>query len=156
MSHMSASRHFYVLGSDVLGEDIIPSAGLTYTDAATVHAVQTYLKAKGYDLGPGGVDGLWGKDTAKAVKKLQLDRNIPQTGVIDSGVLIATGVSVPTGAPARAPAPTPAATGMFAAINPPTPTAMPAGVTVPPWKIGLGVGAGALFLGALALIWARR
>lgn len=47
---------------------------------------QTQLKRKGYNLGSYGIDTCYGKDTEKAVKKLQKDKNI----TIDGCVGIAT------------------------------------------------------------------
>ncbi|HVO22492.1 MAG TPA: peptidoglycan-binding domain-containing protein [Candidatus Margulisiibacteriota bacterium] len=87
------ARH-YVHGIDILGADVIPAAGQTYNDHATVLAVQTALKNKGYD--PKGLDGVFGPNTSKAIKAMQSDAGIPQTGVIDSGVLMALGVSAPS------------------------------------------------------------
>ena len=40
----------YLLGCDILGEDIIPTVDKTYTDTATVTAVQRGLMASGYKL----------------------------------------------------------------------------------------------------------
>jgi hypothetical protein len=90
-----------------VGDDVrtIPSAGssssstaVVYTDAKTVTAVQAALVKKGYDCGStgpngDGVDGLYGSNTARAIKKLQAVINWPQTGKIDQGVLQALNVT---------------------------------------------------------------
>lgn len=87
------NRSKYLRGTDVLGADTIPSAGATYADSATTLAVQTALKTKGYD--PGSLDGIYGPKTSAAIKSMQSAAGIPQTGVIDYGVLMALGIPVP-------------------------------------------------------------
>lgn len=85
----------------VLGEDpavTIPTAGANYTDAKTVAAVQSALVKKGYDCGTtgpnhDGVDGVFGSHTKNAIKKMQADAGIPQTGIIDEGVIAALKVT---------------------------------------------------------------
>jgi peptidoglycan hydrolase-like protein with peptidoglycan-binding domain len=150
---MHAMGHYdhYVFGSDVLGEDIIPKAGVTYTDKATVTAVQQVLLSRNYD--PGIIDGRYGTNTANAIKRMQADAGIPQTGVIDSGVLMALGISA-KGPGAQLPdsIPTPMGRVSLAPIGMPTPAVKSAGVRVPPWKIGLSIGAGVAFLAALGLM----
>lgn len=47
-----------------------------------VTTVQTMLKNKGYDLGPCGVDGDFGKATEKAVKEFQADHGLDPDGVV--------------------------------------------------------------------------
>lgn len=49
---------------------------------AWVTTVQTMLKNKGYDLGPCGVDGDFGKATEKAVKEFQKDHGLDPDGVV--------------------------------------------------------------------------
>lgn len=84
----------------VLGVQTIPSAGVNYNaDHDTVLAVQKALKAKGYD--PGKLDGVFGSKTSSAIKAMQKDANLPQTGDVDYGVLIALQVSAPSSAPRR-------------------------------------------------------
>ena len=83
--------------SHYLGADTIPSVSPAsgYTDSATVLAVQTALQSKGFS--PGTLDGVFGPKTSAAIKAMQSASSIPQTGVIDSGVLMALGVSAPSG-----------------------------------------------------------
>lgn len=74
------------------GEIIIPKAGANYTDAKTVAGVQKALVDLGYSLGTGGpanngVDGMFGSKTKAAINKWQSDVGIPQTGIIDEGVI---------------------------------------------------------------------
>ncbi len=93
----------YFLGTDVLGADP------TYRDAGTVFAVQTALLARGYKLEK-GADGKWGPETAKAIKNVQLQTGLPQTGEITDKLLEVLGLRAPV-APAPAPggaAPAPA------------------------------------------------
>jgi peptidoglycan hydrolase-like protein with peptidoglycan-binding domain len=70
----------------------IPTAGANYTDAKTVAAVQSALVAKGYDLGTSGpnndgVDGMFGSKTKAAIKQMQADVGMGQSGIIDEGVI---------------------------------------------------------------------
>lgn len=81
-----------------LGEDTIPTAGANYTDAKTVAAVQAALVKKGYSVGTSGpngdgVDGIIGSKTKAAIKKMQADAGLPQSGVIDEGVIMALKVT---------------------------------------------------------------
>jgi peptidoglycan hydrolase-like protein with peptidoglycan-binding domain len=81
----------------VLGDVTIPTVA-TYTDAKTIAAVQSALVKKGYNCGTtgpngDGVDGEFGPSTKKAILKLQSDAGIPQTGIIDSGVIMALQVT---------------------------------------------------------------
>jgi len=80
------------------GEVTIPTAGANYTDAKTVTAVQQALVNKGYDLGKtgpnsDGVDGSFGPKTKAAIKKMQADANLVQSGIIDEGVIMALKVT---------------------------------------------------------------
>lgn len=92
---MGHSNRMYLFGTDILGADTIPSAGVTYTDKPTVLAVQKALLTKGFKLPKYGADGNFGDETATAIRAMQSAAGIPQTGVIDSGVLVALGVSAP-------------------------------------------------------------
>jgi peptidoglycan hydrolase-like protein with peptidoglycan-binding domain len=86
---------------DILGADAvvtIPTAGANYTDAKTIAAVQSALVKKGYDLGTSGpsndgVDGMFGPKTKTAIKKMQGDAHLAQTGIIDEGVIMALRVT---------------------------------------------------------------
>jgi peptidoglycan hydrolase-like protein with peptidoglycan-binding domain len=83
-------------GFDLLGADdvtTIPTAGANYVDAKTVAAVQSALIKKGYDLGTGGVDGLYGSKTKAACKKLQISLGADPNGRIDETVISALGVT---------------------------------------------------------------
>lgn len=85
-----------------MGDDVrtIPTVGATYTDAKTVAAVQSVLAKRGYDLGKSGpnndgVDGVLGMKTKAAIKKLQSNAGLDQTGVIDTQVLQSLGNITP-------------------------------------------------------------
>jgi len=62
-----------------------------YSSAAlpdlTVRAAQVYLNYKGFTAG--GVDGIVGQNTVKAVKAYQASKELPQTGVIDDQLIAA-------------------------------------------------------------------
>ncbi|MDI6715642.1 MAG: peptidoglycan-binding protein [Actinomycetota bacterium] len=45
--------------------------------------IQVRLSTLGYNLGPNGVDGCFGKFTEEAVKKFQRDRNLAVTGIVN-------------------------------------------------------------------------
>jgi N-acetylmuramoyl-L-alanine amidase len=45
--------------------------------------IQRRLRLLGYDLGQTEIDGIFGKDTKKAVKKFQQDRGLLITGIVD-------------------------------------------------------------------------
>jgi peptidoglycan hydrolase-like protein with peptidoglycan-binding domain len=79
----------YLLGCDILGEDIIPTVDKTYTDTATVTAVQRGLMASGYKLPKYGADGTYGEETATAIRKFQKDAGVAVTGKIDYYVVAA-------------------------------------------------------------------
>lgn len=98
----------YLLGCDVLGayddevfgdlEEVLGEK-VTYTDAVTVRAVQTALKARNFD--PGKIDGVFGPKTSDAIKKLQASLDVEQVGLIDYSVLMLLNVPAPSD---RAPA----------------------------------------------------
>ena len=79
----------------VIGTTTIPKA-VSYTDEVTVLAVQGALRAKNYSV---KLDGLFGTETSKAIKKMQRDIGVGETGVIDYGVLNALGLPAPAYAP---------------------------------------------------------
>src|SRR5277367_999267 len=95
---MSGLDLFGCSDESILGDVTIPTAGANYTDAKTVAAVQSVLVKKGYDCGKtgpngDGVDGVFGPSTKKAILKMQNDAGIPQTGIIDEGVISALKVT---------------------------------------------------------------
>lgn len=57
-----------------------------FTKGNFVKWTQTQLKRRGYDIGSYGIDNCYGRDTEKAIKKLQKDKNI----IIDGCVGIET------------------------------------------------------------------
>lgn len=76
----------------------IPTAGADYTDPKTVAAVQLALVRLGYDCGTSGpnhdgIDGMFGPKTKTAIKKMQGDLGMAQTGKIDEGVISALKVT---------------------------------------------------------------
>jgi peptidoglycan hydrolase-like protein with peptidoglycan-binding domain len=92
------TRQFSREGVHMGGEVTIPTADANYTDAKTVAAVQQALVNKGYDLGSSGpasngVDGVFGPKTKAAIKKMQTDANLTQSGIIDEGVIMALKVT---------------------------------------------------------------
>lgn len=111
----------YLIGADVLGAVTIPKAGQVYTDKVTVTAVQQALVAKGFKL-KYGVDGKFGPDTAQAIRAMQKSIGVPETGIIDEGVLMSLGVRAP-GSPPQIevqPVPTPSSD-PFASLFQPRP-----------------------------------
>ena len=79
----------YLLGCDILGEEVIPTVDKTYTDTATVTAVQRGLIVSGYKLPKYGADGNYGDETAAAIRKFQKDAGVAVTGKIDYYVVSA-------------------------------------------------------------------
>ena len=125
----------YLIGAAVIGGDVtsIPKAGITYTDEPTVRAVQTALKDKGFD--PGTIDGIYGPKTQRAIKAMQSAAGTAQTGVIDYSVLMALGISAPSGGSVPVSSPAPTASGDFggyAQVLHPTATTQTAAPTSPP------------------------
>ena len=88
----------YFSGGDCLG-----AAAASYTDRATVRAVQQALRdvaasvpagVRRNALNPGALDGLWGSDTSAAVRAFQAETvGREATGKIDDWVLAALGVT---------------------------------------------------------------
>lgn len=62
--------------------------------AAVVHQAQSQLAALGND--PGGLDGMMGPNTARAIRYYQASKDLPQTGKLDEATLasLSIGVSV--------------------------------------------------------------
>jgi N-acetylmuramoyl-L-alanine amidase len=50
---------------------------------AKILDIQRRIKLLGYSLGPGEIDGIFGPETEKAVKKFQQDRSVSVTGIVD-------------------------------------------------------------------------
>jgi peptidoglycan hydrolase-like protein with peptidoglycan-binding domain len=120
------------IGALALAGDVtsIPKAGVTYTDAPTVRAVQKALKAQGFD--PGTIDGIYGPKTAAAIRSMQLAASQPQTGIIDYSVLMALGVSAPQGGQATsASAPSSPASSFVPSVLLPSATPAAPGVVQP-------------------------
>lgn len=57
----------------------------------TVRGAQAALNDQGF--GAGAVDGQWGPNTQRAVRRFQAERGLPQTGALDSATLSALGVN---------------------------------------------------------------
>lgn len=123
-------------------------------DRGTVRQVQTALAnlARQYDpgdpmytgLNPGKIDGIYGKDTRKAVSVFQGAKGLKASGELDAPTLQALGLSAPAAGPASPPPSTSVTPGPFA--PPPPSSDSNAG-----W-IAAGAGAAAL----LGLLWKRR
>ena len=64
----------------VLREDAAPLPDMENVPLGKVEAIQQALINAGYDIGPTGVDGVFGKNTRNAVIKYQKDNGIKQTG----------------------------------------------------------------------------
>ena len=64
----------------VLREDAAPLPDMENVPLGKVEAVQQALVDAGYDIGPTGVDGVFGRNTRAAVIKYQRDNGIKQTG----------------------------------------------------------------------------
>lgn len=101
--------------------------------------IQELLRAAGYDV---VVDGQYGPNTAAVVKLFQLDRGLPDTGVVDGPTYeaLTAGWASPPSTPARAA--TPSQLGSFEPM-PPAPKQSSAPLTT--------AGAGAAGVGAVAV-----
>lgn len=56
-------------------------------EPARTKDIQTGLQRLGYDLGPAGVDGKWGRESVEGMKAFQRNRRLPETGLMDSASL---------------------------------------------------------------------
>jgi len=114
----------YALAGDVTS---IPKAGVMYNDdSTTVRAVQTALKAKGFD--PGKIDGIYGPKTAAAIRSMQTAAGQTPTGDVDYSVLMALGVMAPQGGQPSVSAPS-MATSFLSSVFPSSMPAMPSAAT---------------------------
>ncbi len=70
-------------------------------------SIQRALLAKGYDLGPAGADGVWGRASIAATKLFQGDHGLRVDGVVGPATLKALGAAgaLPASAVDNAPAP---------------------------------------------------
>lgn len=87
----------YFSGGDCLG-----AAAASYTDRATVRAVQQALRdvaasvpagVRRNALNPGALDGVWGPKTRSAVRAFQVESHREATDQIDDWVLAALGIT---------------------------------------------------------------
>lgn len=60
-----------------------------------VERAQQQLIALGYELGPEGADGLFGEQTAAALRSFQADHGLPETGELDDATRSALDQAVP-------------------------------------------------------------
>jgi peptidoglycan hydrolase-like protein with peptidoglycan-binding domain len=156
----------YMHGCDVLGADVIPSAGATYTDHDTVLAVQGALKARGFDPGP--LDGIYGPKTGAAIRKMQAAVGAAQSGEIDYGVLAALNVSASSAgtSPSRPSIFSPVQFASYAQVVPGAPGSVPvpslaptfwsqplwAGAPVKRWQGAVGAAAAAALAVGFAMV----
>jgi len=76
-----------------------------------VKALQDFLISQGYDVGKTGADGIFGSNTAAAVKKFQQDKGLSVDGIVGSQTWGAINAPVaPAPGPEPAPAPNPKST----------------------------------------------
>lgn len=59
----------------------------------TVAEIQRALIARGYDLGRGGADGIWGRDSIAGAKKFQADHGLKVDGVVGPKTLKELGLA---------------------------------------------------------------
>jgi peptidoglycan hydrolase-like protein with peptidoglycan-binding domain len=65
--------------------------------------IQRALIARGYDVGPSGADGVMGRATIAAVKKLQKDKGLTVDGIVGEKTRGALGLAQPPAGTADAP-----------------------------------------------------
>ena len=88
----------------VLREDVDALPEMENVPLGKVQAVQQALVDAGYDIGPGGVDGKFGRNTRNAVIKYQKDNGIKQTGNVGPVTSGKLGVQpLTSGKPAQTP-----------------------------------------------------
>ena len=81
--HETATKHHYLkktIEEVLLREDAEALPNMENIPLGKVEAVQQALIDAGYNIGPTGVDGVFGKNTRSAVLKYQKDNGIKQTG----------------------------------------------------------------------------
>ena len=81
--HETATKHHYLkktIEEVLLREDAEALPNMENIPLGKVEAVQQALVDAGYNIGPTGVDGVFGKNTRSAVLKYQKDNGIKQTG----------------------------------------------------------------------------
>src|SRR5690349_15132739 len=66
------------------------SASAAPATSSTVRMAQQALNDRGYNAG--SADGVWGPDTANAVRRFQQAQGLPDSGTLDSQTLSALGV----------------------------------------------------------------
>jgi peptidoglycan hydrolase-like protein with peptidoglycan-binding domain len=106
------------IGYDDLQAVALGGAPLTVgASSAGIDAVQSTLKALGFDIGSSSSDGDFGPGTQRALVQFQASAGLPQTGALDGATLLAidarcagqapgsTAASAPARAPSRAPVP---------------------------------------------------
>jgi branched-chain amino acid transport system substrate-binding protein len=116
---------------DALVKQLGGAAGLL---SASVADIQIALRDLGFYNGP--IDGQWNAETVAAVKALQAELGVPQTGIIDLATIIAIyerGLTTGSTTTTTAPATTVPATTVPPTVPPTTPpTAPPTVPTTPP------------------------
>ena len=73
------------------GTDANGKASPAHASDGTVRSAQAALNEQGF--GAGAVDGQWGPNTQRAVRRFQAERGLPQTGALDGATLSALGVN---------------------------------------------------------------
>jgi phage tail tape-measure protein len=75
--------------NDIAGNSTRSASALPAT-SPTVRMAQQALNDRGYDAG--NADGVWGPDTANAVRRFQQAQGLPDSGALDTQTLSALGV----------------------------------------------------------------
>lgn len=80
------------------------------SSGTAVSQLQTALQTLGYDIGPSGVDGIFGSDTDAAVRAFQQQNGLAVDGIVGVETADALGVILPNDDGSEATATTPAGT----------------------------------------------